>query len=312
MRSTLQKRTESSRCAEPDPDLFINPRRTAALIDVAIDPPLFHVGKVREGPVGNTDDEDESDRAEGTDFPLTHWSLIQRAGEGRSFSRETLDVILQRYLPALKAHLLSRGIPAQRVDDYVQGFIENRVLEGNLLASADRQRGRFRSFLLASLNNYVANMYRAERAAKRSPASGAPLSLDPEAGIDAPDPTAAALGSPGTCDAFDVAWAREALAEALRRTQNNFRASGRDDLWDVFNSRIVKPTLEDAEPIAYAELVRRHGYTTWKQAANALITAKRRFEQALREVLREHVDEHEVDAELVSLGQALASERRRP
>lgn len=61
----------------------------------------------------------------------------------------------------------------------------DKVIERNLLAAADRARGRFRGFLAASLEHYAANQFRDERAGKRAPGGGAKLlSLDPELGID--------------------------------------------------------------------------------------------------------------------------------
>jgi hypothetical protein len=98
------------------------------------------------------------------------------------------------------------------------------------------------------------------------------------------------------------------LAEALRRTHDACLADGRPDLWDVFEARVLTPALDDAEPVTYEALAGRHGYSTPKHAANALVTAKRRFAQALRGVLGEHVtDEQELESELASLGAALAA-----
>jgi hypothetical protein len=58
-------------------------------------------------------------------FPVTRWSLIARAGANAdSTTRQALDELLRRYLPALKTHLvLSRRLDADRADDLLQSFV---------------------------------------------------------------------------------------------------------------------------------------------------------------------------------------------
>lgn len=212
-------------------------------------------------------------------------------------------MLLQRYLPALRAHLLARRrVSVDRIDDLLQAFVAEKVLERDLLAAADQARGRFRAFLVTALENYAANQFRYESAGCRNPAgsgAGKLLTLDVDG---APDPVAQSAPH----DGFDVAWAREVLREAVARTREECLATGRADLWDVLSSRVLAPALSGSEPTSYAELVARHGYATPKHAQNALITAKRRFEQALRWVVAEYVlDEDELDAELDGLGEIL-------
>jgi hypothetical protein len=85
-------------------------------------------------------------------------------------------------------------------------------------------------------------------------------------------------------------------------------ACGRTDLWQVFEWRVLGPALDDVPPLGYAQLVEQLGYATPKAAANALVTAKRRFEQALRSVIAEYVaDDQELELELAGLGDVLAS-----
>jgi len=63
-------------------------------------------------------------------FPDTPWSLLlslRRADE--EARRQTLDLLLRQYLPALRAHLLARRVPADRVDDLLQGFVADKVIE---------------------------------------------------------------------------------------------------------------------------------------------------------------------------------------
>jgi DNA-directed RNA polymerase specialized sigma24 family protein len=261
---------------------------------------------------GNNDDVGPSEgRGEQTAaFPSTRWSLIAlvRAGEGDEAAaaarREVLGVLLTRYMPALRAHLLRRRFRPDGVDDLLQSFVAEKVLERDLLAAADAARGRFRGFLVTSLDNFAANRLRHDLAARRTPAGAKVLGIGDD---PAWEPGAATAGG-GGWDAFDVEWAREVLRESLRRMREECHAAGRDDLWEVLEARVVAPAMNGSEPAPYAELVRRHGYATPKHAANVLITAKRRFEQCLRSVLGEYVsDDQELDHELATLGDVLAA-----
>ena len=88
-------------------------------------------------------------------FPSTDWSEVEEAGGGSGpAAREALGELLVRYLPALRAHLVRRlRFTPDEAEDLLQGFIADKVVERGLVARADRRRGRFRTFLLAALEN---------------------------------------------------------------------------------------------------------------------------------------------------------------
>lgn len=241
-----------------------------------------------------------TDSQRSSPFPATQWSLVAVAGLGNAKgAREALGVLLRRYQPALEAHLVQKRIDPQRVADLVQGFISDKIVEQNLLSRADRGKGKFRTFLLTALQNYVVDQVRQENSRKRSPAGGAPVSLDLAA--------EAAAGGPST-DVFDVAWAREVLAEAIRRMKAECDASARDDVWGIFEQRILKPSVEGAPPIAYELLVSRFKFKSPVQAANVLITGKRMFVRVLRQVVGEYaVNGDEIEQELADLREILRS-----
>jgi hypothetical protein len=107
--------------------------------------------------------------------------------------------------------------------------------------------------------------------------------------------------------AFDVAWARQTLAEALQRLRAECGRKGRADLWGIFECRILEPTLNETEPPPYEQLVERFGMVSPSQASNLLITAKRMFTRVLAEVVRDTVSEEaEVQAEIRDLARILA------
>jgi DNA-directed RNA polymerase specialized sigma24 family protein len=242
--------------------------------------------------------------AEKCEFPQTEWSLVETAGEEAAGNgRPVLAELLKRYSAALRAHLGSHfRITDQRIDDLLQGFIASRVLETHLIAKADRFRGKFRTFLLTSLDNYVSSELRAERAQCRG--GNGTRSLESE---NEPEPSDRGYSPNGV---FDVAWARGVIAEAIERLHAQCEASGRLELWELLDKRVLGPALTGAAPVSYAQLVERFGFATPSQACNALVTAKRMFARILREIAAEYTDDPaEVDAEIRDLRAILANAR---
>jgi hypothetical protein len=235
------------------------------------------------------------------EFPSTRWSLVARAGQrDAEAKREALGQLLVRSLPALRAHLIHRKrLPAEKADDLVQEFVTNKILEKDLIARADQQLGKFRTLLLTALDRFVKNQLRNEHAQKRAPSSGALLAFD--------ERREAAPAGQRRSEAFDVAWARGVIAEALRQMQAECEATGRQDLWGVFQCRIVGPILEAAPPVDYKQLVQRFGFQSPSQAANALTTAKRMYARALRAAVGQYAqDEQEIESEIQQLKEILA------
>jgi RNA polymerase sigma-70 factor (ECF subfamily) len=230
-------------------------------------------------------------------FPSTHWSVVETAGrEDSRGDRPALEALLKRYLPALRGHLLRRrAVQPDRIDDLLQGFVTSKVLEADLIARGDRNRGRFRTLLLTALDNFVVSQVRHDQAAKRG--AGKIGSLDLE--HDFP-----ALGgaAPSVADAFDVAWARQILRETLARMRAQCATDGRPDIWGVFESRVLKPDLEGAEPPSYSQIVERYGYRSPTKMWNAVRTGKHLFTRLLRSVIAEYEGSGEqIEAELQDL-----------
>jgi RNA polymerase sigma-70 factor (ECF subfamily) len=213
-------------------------------------------------------------------FPDTRWSLVGRASD----QREALGELLGRYLPALKSHfVLRKRLAPDRADDLLQSFIATKVLAGDFLARANRDKGKFRSFLLTAVERYVVDMIRQESAKKRSPGEGMTFSIDEHPNV------VGAADAAG--DVFDTAWAREVIAEALRRMKTQCEPA----YWGVFEARVVAPILDGAEPAGYDELIKKFGFQSPMQASNALITTKRMFARSLRSVVGEYARDEEAE-----------------
>ncbi|MBC8108984.1 MAG: hypothetical protein H7Z14_20530 [Anaerolineae bacterium] len=235
-------------------------------------------------------------------FPVTQWSLIDRVAATTSAQQRTaVGVLLQRYLPALRAHLVyERRVPADRADDLLQSFVSSKVLEQRLIDRSDRLRGKFRTFLIGALRNFLIDQHREATAAKRQPQDGSVAPI--EAGIDVPDDADA------PSDAFDREWAKQALTLATDRMRKDCQRWGKNEVWGVFEARILRPSIDGAEPESYESLLARFKLTSSSQASNVLMTGKRMFTRYLRDVVGEYATgEDQVDEELADLRRILGT-----
>jgi DNA-directed RNA polymerase specialized sigma24 family protein len=224
-------------------------------------------------------------------FQPTQWTMVVEAGDpAHPQHEEALSRLLHLYRPALSSHLIRRRrLQPEQADDVLQEFIVRKILQYNLPAHADRARGKFRNLLLTALDNFVRT-----RSATEDPCASLPESQDPYDDSLSPD------------ESFDVPWARQVLHEAIRRMRAECQQTGRLDIWDVFESRVVAPALEGAVPVDYQTLVTRHKLESPMQASNLLITGKRNFERTLRSVISEYANEDEIEIEIVELRQILS------
>lgn len=238
-------------------------------------------------------------------FPTTQWSLVARAGAcSTDAQREALGGLLSRYLRALQAHLVhGKRVPPEEAEDLVQDFVASKILEKNLIGRADRTLGKFRTFLLASLDRFLIDYYRTKSAKKRAPDEAHLVDVGHQ------EQLLDAAGTP--FDAFDVEWARCIVAQALQHMEEECRQSERDDVWNVFECRLLGPLLHGSEAVEYDVLVERFALKSPSHASNLLITGKRMFARALRSSVAEYASsEEEIETEIAELRSILAGIRR--
>jgi hypothetical protein len=223
---------------------------------------------------------------------------VERAGHPNTLGRLALGELLARYLAPLRAHLvLHKRLPPELADDLLQSFVSDRVLEQELVRSAVREKGRFRTFLLVALDRFVSNHFRDSNRKCRSPGPSASLE----------DAAAAADSSPGPSEEFDLAWAREVILQAAQQMRDSCLASGRSDLWRIFEARVLGPTLHGAQPQSYEELAAQFALPSAHAASNLMITGKRMFARSLRGVVGEYIaDESDVEQEIADLRSILS------
>lgn len=227
-------------------------------------------------------------------FPQTHWSLVRRAGQPALASRrEALAVLLGRYQPALRSYLrFVRKLPADQADDLLQAFIADQLLEQNLIARADESRGKFRTLLLTSLNNFAISR---SRQAKLRSAESLP---------ETPAPSA----EPGPERVVQAAWARALVHEVIAAMREECRQAKRSDIWLVFEGRILAEIFGTGPVLAYEDLAAQLRLQSPAQAANLLVTAKRMYVRLLRVAVAEYeAVPEDVDAEIAELRGILAA-----
>src|SRR6185503_3681234 len=99
-------------------------------------------------------------------FATTHWSMVIAAGGDGTHARAALSKLCELYWYPLYAYVRRRGHSPEDAQDLTQEFF-SRLLERNWLGSADREKGRFRSFLLGAINHFLADQWDKARAKKR-------------------------------------------------------------------------------------------------------------------------------------------------
>lgn len=231
-------------------------------------------------------------------YPTTIWSEVKRAED----STLALERLLKQYYRPLHAHLQFKfQVDEGRASDWLQEFIRQKVLLDALLAKASKARGRFRTFLLNAIDNFVISELRRQNAQIRRPAGGH-VSFEELTSNERVD-----LPGPGG-QQFDAEWARTVLTETVARLETECRTKGRLDRWEVFKTRLLEPLFDGAEAPGYEDLVTKLGFRSPAEASNALVTAKRMFDRLLREVISEYAGEGaDLDAELRELKRALTS-----
>jgi RNA polymerase sigma-70 factor (ECF subfamily) len=99
-------------------------------------------------------------------FDTTRWSLVLRAGRDDGISQAALAELCRAYWLPLYIYVRRRGHSAHDAEDLTQGFFADLLVRG-AVSRADRERGRFRTFLLAALTNYLRNAHDHAQAARR-------------------------------------------------------------------------------------------------------------------------------------------------
>jgi len=223
-------------------------------------------------------------------FATTHWSVVLAAGQSTDAqASEALEQLCRAYWYPLYAFVRREGSSAVDAQDLTQEFFA-RLLEKNYLAQVERQKGKFRSFLLAALRHFLADQRDRARAVKRGGGADC-LSLDAQTAEQR-----YCLEPVDRMDAekiYERRWAMTLLEQALTRLRDENIAAGKLELFER-----LRDFVAGESDISSAEAAAQMGLTE-----SAVKSALHRLRQRYRELVREEVAHTvagpaEIDAEL--------------
>ena len=191
-------------------------------------------------------------------------------------------------------YLRRKGCGNEEAKDLTQGFFHEVVLNRHLVERADSAKGRFRSFLLHALGQFLISQKRKEGAQHRIPKE----KLVPIDIVDPPVlPNTVLQGSPEDC--FAHSWKSSLLDWALAEVRSECQQQGLELHWKVFQDRVVQPIITDTKAPSYEQMCRLYGIESESKLSNMLVTVKRRFKAALKRQVRATVlSEEDIAPEL--------------
>ncbi|HEY5915079.1 MAG TPA: sigma-70 family RNA polymerase sigma factor [Verrucomicrobiae bacterium] len=224
-------------------------------------------------------------------FVTTHWSVVLAAGGGQSPQADAaLEKLCRTYWYPLYAYVRGRGYAPADAEDLTQDFF-SQLLRKNYPARADRNRGRFRTFLLHALTQFLADQRERANTLKRG-GGRVFISLDEEPPegryrLEVPDEL-----TPEKL--FERRWAQTVLRRALDRLRAEFAAKGKEKEYEVLKS--FEPGEQGA--LSYAEAAVRLGVS--ESAVKSMIhRLRRRHGELVREEIAHTVPTvAEIDEEL--------------
>jgi RNA polymerase sigma-70 factor (ECF subfamily) len=232
-------------------------------------------------------------------FFSTRWAMVLKAGDSTAtvHALSALSELCEVYWRPVYAFLRKQGYSYTDAQDLTQGFFVH-LIQHRRYARADREKGRFRSFLLAILKNFIADARDRERALKR----GGGIVLE---NLDANPQAQIAQGATWPADeVYDREWAASLVRQALDRLGQECALVGKTDLL-----KLLMPRLVAKEDVAgtYEKMARR-SHRSVATFRHERVRLGARFRAILREEVRATVpDATEVDDELRYLCRVLTA-----
>src|SRR6266571_5571832 len=210
-------------------------------------------------------------------FATTHWSVVTAAGNTSSpQSDAALEKLCRTYWYPLYAFVRRKGHSPHDAQDLTQAFFA-RLLEKNYVAQADRERGRFRTYLLAALTHFLADEWdkarRLKRGGGREIVSFDAASAEERYRLEPIDQLDAAK-------LYERRWVTTLFDRVLARLEQEFRDSGKGELFN----RLKGVLLAEKGGSSYAQLGLPLGLKE-----DAVKQAVHRMRRRYRELFREEI-----------------------
>jgi len=210
-------------------------------------------------------------------FTTTHWSVVLTAGQTDSpQANEALEKLCRTYWYPLYVYVRRQGNSPEDAQDLTQIFF-SRLLEKNYFAKANRDRGKFRTFLLRSLKNFLVNEWK--RAVRLKRGGGVEfLSIDANVAEDRYATEPANESNPDA--AYEQRWAVTLIEQVLTALRQEFNAADKARLFEGLKGF----TWGDKSTASYAEIAGQLNLTE-----GTVKVAVHRLRQRFRELLRAEV-----------------------
>jgi RNA polymerase sigma factor (sigma-70 family) len=238
-------------------------------------------------------------------FHTTRWTLVQRAGDlTTADAQSALAVLCERYWYPVYAFVRRRGNTPESAQELTQEFF-TRLIDKRVVQAARPERGRFRSFLLAAVSDFLANEWDRARAVKRGGRHTiVPIEIDlgeERYSLEIPDDE-----TPETI--FERQWATELLNRVFIRLEDEQRSAGRMAMFSHVRGRLTGEGLDES----YQQIASALG-TTEGVVKVTVHRLRARYRALLRDEIADTLDEpHEVDDEIRFLLAVLARPERLP
>jgi RNA polymerase sigma-70 factor (ECF subfamily) len=209
-------------------------------------------------------------------FTTTHWSVVLEAQGDSPAAQEALEKLCRKYWRPIYSFLRRQGVGQEEAEDLTQGFFV-LLLERRDLSAVRKEKGRLRSYLLASVKNFLADERRRATAIKRGKGERlVPLeALRADAGIDM-EPA-----DPLTAERiYERRWAATVLDHALNLLKEEYTATANAALFDSLTQLLPD---EPGAP-SRADIAAQFGMTE-----NAVTQAFHRFRQRYQKLLRQEI-----------------------
>jgi len=218
------------------------------------------------------------------EFVTTRWSLILSAASGseEQKARDALAELCRTYWRPIFSFVRARGHSIEDAQDLTQDFFVT-ILKKNWLHHADRDRGRFRSLLLKSLQNFLVNA--AEKAHTHKRGGGAEFISWDDWMAEAPSQLSIpvqALDSLPPERLFDLSWATTVVEHAVQRLREECESKGKLWLFQALSSHLT----DERDELSYANLSGELG-----MAETAVKKQLHNMRQRYRSLLRDEVSQ---------------------
>jgi RNA polymerase sigma-70 factor (ECF subfamily) len=244
------------------------------------------------------DDSSQMPGLEARRFLTTCWTEVLLAREQEApGAREALEHLCRLYWYPIYAHIRQSVNEPHDAEDLTQEFFR-LLIEKNYLGAVERQRGKFRSFLLVAVKRFLINAHRHAHRLKRGGAQNF-VSLDVDLAENRLQSELATGLSPS--EIFERRWAQTLLDQAAARLRQEYAANGKAELFEALNGFLS----EESRFGDYTQVAARLRLTPGAVAVN-VHRLRQRYRQLLREMVLPTVAvPEEVESEMKHLVAAL-------